>query len=222
MPILEESDPIAVHCARARRIHIIGGPGSGKSTLALKLGAALNLSVYSLDLIAFEGKEFRERPLEQRLADLRQIAARSEWITEGIFIGWIDELLERAELILWLDALPWHRAAARIVNRFVRLGYKEALARRGLEKFFRFQDYRRHLGQLGAVMFTSRSYYTGLSQFKIDDMRSVTRAATAAALERYSSKVIQCRSAEAVQQFMASATLTRTSALSWIASTGPE
>lgn len=222
MDISQDGDRVARDWARIRRIHIIGGPGSGKSTLAQELGTALNLSVHDLDSIAFEGKEFRERAMDRRREDVRRIAARSEWITEGIFIEWVEELLERADVIIWLDGLPWHQAAGRIVRRFVRLGYNELRSRRGHEKFFRFQDYGRHLRQLGAVMFTSHSYYNDISQSVSDDARSITRVATAAALARYQSKVIRCRSAEAVRQFVAHATQSQAPALSLIVSTGPE
>lgn len=222
MCVLQDTDFPVKDWTRIRRIHIIGGPGSGKSTLAKQLGIALHLAVYDLDMIAFEGKEFHERPLDGRLEDVRKIAARAEWITEGIFIGWIEALLERADVIIWLDALPWHQAATRIVRRFVRLGYREMQARRGHEKFFRFQDYLRHLRQLSVVMLTSRSYYTGISERVGADARSITRAATAAALARYASKVIQCRTAEAVQQFMTRAIQTQAAGTRLMASPSGE
>ena len=78
-----------------KRLHIIGGPGSGKSTLARRLGVQLNLPVFELDTIAFQGLDFDERPLEARRQAIREIAAQPAWITEGIFVGWVDELLEQ-------------------------------------------------------------------------------------------------------------------------------
>ena len=120
---------------RSRRIHVIGGPGSGKSTLARELGASLGIDVFELDRIAFEGVHFAVRPLEQRLAEIHAIVARPEWITEGVHLGWTDELLHDAEVIVWLDYLTWWRGAIRILRRFGVHAVAEAQAQPGHRKF---------------------------------------------------------------------------------------
>lgn len=178
--------------AGVRRIHILGGPGSGKSTLARALGRELNLPVYDLDTIAFESKDFEERPLTARLSDVHAIAVQPHWITEGIFLGWIEELLAEADAIIWLDDLPWHQAMWRIVVRFGRYGWLEARRRQGRERFLRFRDYGRNLRQLVQVAFMSRSYYNGLAEPIADNARRVSRAATFAQLTRYQGKVVRC------------------------------
>lgn len=183
------------------RIHIIGGPGTGKSTLARQLGAILNLPVYELDTIAFEGLDFHMRPALIRAADVHQIAQQPEWITEGIFVGWISELLDRADVIVWLDGVPWHRAMTRIAARFVRSGWTEMRRRRGIEKFFRFRDYARHMGQLVGVAFTSRTYYHGREP--LPDEKRITRAATMAQLAPYEGKVIRCENVDAANKIFA-------------------
>jgi adenylate kinase family enzyme len=189
--------------SRPLRIHIIGGPGNGKSTLARKLGTLLHLPVYDLDRIAFEGQDFFERPLQVRLAQVREIAAQPRWITEGIFLGWVQDLMGAADLIIWLDSLPWQLAAWRILVRFTRYGWEQVRLQQSWNKFTRFHDYRRHLGQLWAVMFTSRAYYAS-RQIELDgDARHVTRAATAASLEPYRAKVIHCRTTADVEHLLA-------------------
>src|SRR5581483_3577789 len=186
-----------------QRIHIVGGPGSGKSTFARSLGKKLGAPVYDLDTIAFQGKDFLERPVEQRLADAHAIAIQPRWITEGIFVGWIDELLRAADVILWLDTLPWQQAAWRILLRFARNGLREVLRQRGRNKFFRFGDYRRNLGQLRDVLISSRAYYHDSVPPVNGDIRNITRAETAAYLADYMSKVIHFQTHQEVESFIA-------------------
>lgn len=130
------------------RIHIIGGPGSGKTTLAREIGAHLGIEIHELDQIAFTGPDYRERPLSKRAADLDLIARRPAWITEGLFVLWIDNLLAHADIIVWLDHISWRKSVWRIMRRFVGSAVREVKNRQGLEKFTRFRDYARHLKQL--------------------------------------------------------------------------
>src|SRR4051794_39377361 len=193
-----------------RRIHIIGGPGSGKSTLARDLGAKLRLPVHELDAIAYEGPHFQERPLAARLGDVRAIADRPEWIVEGIHLGWTDALLERADVIVWLDHTGWWRAAVRIVNRFMRSAIHEARAQTGSRRFSRFGDYRRHLTQLGTVLLSSREYYQPRLQGK---RYPVTRRLAEQRLRAYGDKVVRCRTADDVAKLVSSLVESSQSAL---------
>jgi adenylate kinase family enzyme len=189
--------------ATIKRIHIIGGPGSGKSTLAHELGQVLGLPVYSLDDIAFTGQDFVEEPLEVRIAQVSTIAAGTAWISEGIFVGWISDLLRAANLIIYLDSVPWHTAARRIVVRFVHFALQEAGRQPGHRKFTRFHDYSRHIRQLWAVMFTSRAYYNNLPSRGTTQIRHVTRQQTMAELETYANKVVCCRTAKDLSELIA-------------------
>ena len=171
----------------AHRVHIVGGPGSGKSTVARHVSASSGLPVYSLDLIAYEGPEFKERSLAFRSAKAREIAAMPRWITEGIFIGWTQPLLEEAELIIWLDYVSWRNAAARIAIRTFRGALQEMKVRRGAERFLRVGDYRRNFRQLISVLTTSREYWgrgTGADRYP------ATREQLDRTLHRFAAKVI--------------------------------
>jgi adenylate kinase family enzyme len=180
------------------RIHIVGGPGSGKTTLAREIRECLGTEAYELDQIAFTGRNYVERPISKRTADIYLIAHRSAWVTEGLFILWIDELLARANIIVWLDNVSWRRGFWRITHRFVRSAIREAKKREGLERFARFQDYARHMKQLVQVFFSSRAYYTRRrSSGQIE-----SRVSTAAILELYKDKVIHCYDDEGVQAFI--------------------
>jgi adenylate kinase family enzyme len=108
-----------MRAARCRRIHVIGGPGSGKTTLARNLAAGRNAAVIDLDRVAYEQGAGAKRPLTARTASLADIVQQPDWITEGIYLWWIDDLLRHADAIVWLDP-PFRIAAWRIVARHIR------------------------------------------------------------------------------------------------------
>lgn len=171
------------------RIYIVGGPATGKSTLACRLGAHLDMPVYQLDTVAYEGPEFVERSLEYRTARAGEIAAQPRWVAEGIFIGWTDPLLQRADVIVWLDYVSWRSAAGRLVVRFVRDAVTEARVRRGVERFLRISDYRRNLRQLISVLVASREYWYGQQTRRYP----VTRERMVQALSPHTEKVVHVR-----------------------------
>jgi adenylate kinase family enzyme len=185
---------------KLKRIHIVGGPGSGKTTLAHKIGAYLNIEVHELDTVAFTGPEYADRELSERLADISMIANRPAWITEGYFILWTDQLLECANIIVWLDNVSWERSMWRTVNRFIRSALQEAKNRHGMGKFARFRDYARHMRQLVRVFFSSRVYY--IASPTAQDNQIESRQNTAKQLMSYKSKVIHCCSDESVTAFL--------------------
>lgn len=183
------------------RIHIIGGPGSGKTTLARALGGYLGIEVHELDPVAFTGPEFEERPLRDRLAAVSAITGLPAWITEGLFVGWTDPLLEHAEMIVWMDDVSWPQSFLRITRRFLSSAIQEANKRQGLERFGRFRDYARHVKQLIQVFFSSRAYYAGNPDRSTG--RSENRFTTAAHLKPYADKVIHCCSDQSLESLIA-------------------
>jgi adenylate kinase family enzyme len=182
------------------RIHIIGGPGSGKTTLAREIGAHLGIEAHELDQIAFTGRDFEERPFQDRVAAINRIASCPTWITEGLFVRWTDELFARANVIVWLDHVNWERGLWRIARRFVKSAIREVQKRRGLERFTRFPDYVRNIKQLIQVFFSSRAYYSGSLSRSTDRIES--RLTTAAFLKPYNEKVIHCYRDESVEAFI--------------------
>ena len=145
------------------RIHIVGGPASGKTTLARRMAARLGAPCFDLDEVAYEGGAGPRRALEVRLEAVTAIARQPRWITEGIYLWWMDELLASADLIVWLD-VPWSLVALRIVRRHIRATLAGT---------------NRHPGLLNLVRFlrSARNYYAGPTRRPAgpDDDGAVTR-----------------------------------------------
>ncbi len=172
------------------RIHVTGGQGSGKSTLAGRLAAATGLPLHELDRIArVGGGNGPERTPVERAGMVDAIAASDAWITEGVHLDWTGPLLERAEVILWLDQLTPGRASGRILRRFLAGAATEMRTRHGRERFTRVGDYLRHTRDLaGAVRFAHST-------------NDPDRFANA--LAPYAVKVVRCRTQGDVETFVA-------------------
>lgn len=174
-----------------RRIHILGGPGSGKTTLARMLAASLGAPAYDLDTVGYEQGAGAKLPLQRRLSDVEEIGRQHVWITEGIYLWWVETLLERADVIVWLD-VPWRVAAWRIIRRHALATLAGKNRHRGLRRLWRFlQNARRY--DLGPFIQPAAP----------DDDAAVTRAATVDVLRRQSGKVVQLRTSRDVERWLA-------------------
>lgn len=164
------------------RIYIVGGPGSGKTTLAKHLSHQFNIPYYEMDLIGWENGVGVPCPLEVRLHDVHEIAQQADWIAEGGHRPWIDELLQQAEQIVWLD-LPWHIARWRILTRHIRASVAGTNKHRGLLKLYRFMSY-------------AKTFYTAAQP----DQN--TRLTVAKELQIYTHKVVYCQRPAEVTAFL--------------------
>ncbi len=100
----------------AKKIYIVGPSGSGKTTLGQLLCDKLNLPHFDLDEIAYPNKV--ESSHDERLNEIDKLSKKEAWITEGIYVDWTEKLLERADLIVWLD-LPYSKTFFRVLKRFI-------------------------------------------------------------------------------------------------------
>lgn len=97
------------------RIVVVGTSGAGKSTLARRISATLDLPYVELDAL-FHGPAWTCRVEFE--ADVAAFAARGHWVTEYQYSGVRPLLLDRADLMVWLD-LPRGRQLLRVVRRTV-------------------------------------------------------------------------------------------------------
>jgi adenylate kinase family enzyme len=91
----------------SKRILIIGNSGAGKSVLGEKLAAMLTIPVVDLDRLHWEDTGYaRKRDPDAARQMVETIAAREDWIIEGVY-GWLaDVALPRTTDLVWLD-MPW-------------------------------------------------------------------------------------------------------------------
>ena len=174
-----------------KRLHIIGSGGSGKTTLARKLAGHLNAPCYELDHIGYENGNAAKRSLNARYEDVRRISSQPTWVSEGGFVWWVDDLLQSADVIVWLD-LHWATCYRRIVMRHIRADIAGNNLHPGFLKMLRFAK-------------GVRPYYLdpvpAVPSAADDDARN-NRAAVAQVLSPYSDKVIHCRRPADVAAFL--------------------
>ena len=172
---------------RARRIHVVGGPGAGKSTLARHLASRLGIKPHKLDDIAFDPQTGAARPLCARIRDINSVAAKSAWVAEGVYLGWTDQLLALADLIVWLD-VPIRVALLRKIPHHLKRSLTAGYPHAGMHN------------QLAHTLFIWKYYMnsSGEAAASPNDDRLVTRAATARALEPPKDKVVRCQTTDEI------------------------
>ena len=160
---------------QAERIYIVGAGGSGKTTLARFLARVLDVEPVELDLNPF--------------ADRAALAAGDVWVVEGIFLYDIEQLLERACMIVWLD-LPRRVAQRRIVSRHVKLSVQRRNRYKGTRRLVRFVR-------------SMRRYYVKPAREPLaaDDWDALSRALTIERLEAHAAKVVRLRTPRDVRRF---------------------
>ncbi|MFB9376719.1 AAA family ATPase [Kineococcus gynurae] len=107
---LGPGDPLP---ADVRRVLVAGAPGAGKTTLARRIGAARNLPHTELDGL-YHGPGWVPRP--SFTADVDRFTAEPRWVTEWQYPVVRELLLQRADLLVWLD-LPRALVVRRVVRR---------------------------------------------------------------------------------------------------------
>jgi adenylate kinase family enzyme len=98
------------------RIAVAGVSGSGKTTLASRIGRRLRLPHTEIDGL-HHGPGWTVRP--EFMDDVRAFLAEPAWVTEWQYRGVRPLILERADIVVWLD-LPTSVTMRQVARRTVR------------------------------------------------------------------------------------------------------
>lgn len=84
------------------RIAIVGAPGTGKTTLAKNLGKIYKLPILHLDHIHYK-ENWILRDTEERNKIIIEESQKEKWILDGTFIDTLQERVDKADLVIFLD-----------------------------------------------------------------------------------------------------------------------
>lgn len=187
--------PVSSGSASIGRVHVVGAAGSGKTYLATAVATTLGLGHHELDLLTSrptaDGRRPAQTTWQQRRMAAAALAQQPAWVTEGIYLGWTEPLLERADLVVWLD-VPWWRATWRILSRHARRSWHRDNEWKGIRLLLRF-------------LWSTRRYYRGPGGAVTSehDDALTDRRMTRTALAPYTPKVRHCRSSRDVVAVLA-------------------
>ena len=139
MRLLDSSVPLPV---RPRRVLVAGTSGSGKTTLAARIGEILDLPHVEIDGL-HHGPNWTPRPTFRE--DVEAFTAQPRWVTEWQYTAVRPLLVERADLMVWLD-LPRSTVMRQVVWRTLRRRVRREELWNGnieppLHTFFRDRDH---------------------------------------------------------------------------------
>jgi adenylate kinase family enzyme len=112
VPLLGATDPLP---RRPRRVLVAGTSGAGKTTLVRRVAGILGCPHVELDAL-HHGPDWTPRPDFE--ADVDLFTAGPAWATEYQYPAVRKLLLDRADLLIWLD-LPRVLVIRRVVSRTV-------------------------------------------------------------------------------------------------------
>jgi adenylate kinase family enzyme len=110
--LLTAHDPLV---SAPRRILVAGTSGSGKTTLAERIAAIVGAPHTEIDSL-YHGPNWT--PRDSFMLDVALLAAQPTWVTEWQYSRARPLLLQRADLLVWLD-LPRAVVMRRVVRRTV-------------------------------------------------------------------------------------------------------
>jgi adenylate kinase family enzyme len=110
MPLLGPADPLP---RSPRRILVAGASGAGKTRLARRIAERLDLPHIEIDAL-YHGPNWTKRP--DFAADVERFSAGPAWVTEWQYRQVRGLLVDRADLLVWLDH-PRRTVLRRVVWR---------------------------------------------------------------------------------------------------------
>ena len=113
VPLLGPSDPLP---HPPQRVLVAGVSGSGKTTLATRIAEVIGAPHVEIDAL-YHGPGWTPRP--EFSADVERFSAQPRWTTEWQYGPVRPVLLERSDLLIWLD-LPTATVLRQVVARTLR------------------------------------------------------------------------------------------------------
>ncbi len=103
------------------KIYIFGSVGSGKTTFAKKISKKLNINYYEVDCIVYkiDYNNRIKRTLIEQIGCIREIDKNNSWIIEGTYRESCDEIIRKADKIIFLDT-SINLRIFRIIFRFIK------------------------------------------------------------------------------------------------------
>ena len=101
------------------KILIVGTVGTVKTTLARKLSKEYNIKYYEIDSIVHDDINKKKRTPQQQNEIISNINKEDGWIIEGVLRENLEDLLEIAEKIIYLD-IPKNIRNKRILTRYIK------------------------------------------------------------------------------------------------------
>lgn len=101
------------------KVLIVGIVASGKTTLARRLSFESGIKHYEIDSIVYDDLNNRKRSNVEQQEIIEQINKNDRWIIEGTLRKNLNNLLDLADTIVYID-IPLNIRKIRILSRFIK------------------------------------------------------------------------------------------------------
>ncbi len=117
------------------KIYVLGGVCSGKTWLTELISKKLKIPHYNLDDLYFTKKYDEKRSSVKRAQLIKKIAAKKNWVAEGVYSSWTMPLLQSADSVVIINP----PTSIRIYRFFVREFKKKSFFKH--KKFLEFVNF---------------------------------------------------------------------------------
>lgn len=170
------------------KVYIIGSVGSGKSTLARELSRELGVPHFETDNFVWQRRQGGDirNPEPVRDAQFFEAVTQSDWIIEGVHIGWTEGAIHSADIVVFLD-IPYSLRSYRFVTRYLKqkVGMEQSNYKPSLSMLLKMYKWNRYfedqmkpefLEKLGAVSEKTKllKNQKQIAEFKMDLIKKIT------------------------------------------------